>query len=70
MVLRNDNTPISVKLPSDIWFSGAGDAFCGSGCQPAYGSCGTTPPPPTGSCGGKDGVKCAGGLCCSGYGFW
>lgn len=51
--------------------SGSSDSFCGTGCQPSYGSCGIpSSPPPDGSCGGANAINCTNGLCCSQYGYW
>lgn len=55
-------------------FCGSTSAYCGTGCQPASGSCGSSSPPQTistdGSCSST--VTCQGstfGNCCSQYGF-
>lgn len=51
--------------------SGSAAAFCGTGCQPLYGACVTTPIlSPDGSCGGTKGYVCTPGNCCSQYGYW
>jgi hypothetical protein len=45
-------------------YCGYGLAFCGAGCQSAYGPCDGP-----GACGGINGKACAAGQCCSQYGF-
>eukprot|EP00834_Sanchytrium_tribonematis_P001308 NODE_31_length_37178_cov_0.413576.p7 type:complete len:462 gc:universal NODE_31_length_37178_cov_0.413576:25333-23948(-) len=56
-------------------YCGTTSAYCGLGCQSAYGTCTSTTPPPTsvpngGRCGSaNNGAKCATGLCCSQYNY-
>ncbi|KAI5793334.1 hypothetical protein EDC01DRAFT_655925 [Geopyxis carbonaria] len=54
---------------------GSTDAYCGTGCQRSFGTCGTTgttPDPPTsasGNCGVQNGnARCASNACCSAQG--
>ncbi|TLS31129.1 hypothetical protein PpBr36_02195 [Pyricularia pennisetigena] len=65
---------------SQYGYCGSTDAFCGTGCQSAWGSCsgGNTVAQPVlkvttdGTCGGASGLTCAGspfGTCCSEYGY-
>jgi len=46
-------------------FCGSTPDYCGTGCQPGFGSCTS---PPTGACGAGVG-NCTGGLCCSQWGY-
>ncbi|KAL1852373.1 hypothetical protein VTK73DRAFT_9236 [Phialemonium thermophilum] len=34
---------------SQFWYCGTGDAYCGAGCIPEFGTCGNAPPPPASS---------------------
>ncbi|KAL9944436.1 hypothetical protein ACHAQF_008412 [Verticillium nonalfalfae] len=70
---------------SQFGFCGATTGHCGTGCQSAFGICGTGGPAssstssskpaptggvsPDGSCGGTNGYTCTTGNCCSQYGF-
>jgi hypothetical protein len=54
--------------------SGSTTAYCGAGCQSAFGQCtagGTSgTQAPTAHAGGTNGYRCPSGNCCSQYGWW
>lgn len=62
--------PCTIAAALISFASGSTDAFCGTGCQPDFGICGTKTISPDGSCGGTNGYICPGTTCCSKYFYW